>query len=185
MTNPTEQRAALLAQIDKALGELEVSACIAGMHKNKTIDHDMQRRQFMELISQSINPEEKSTGQVYGIIDPDYGRVYTMVRKLAWEEGYAVGLHGSFTRDLDLMIVPWADHKVCEPEHLIRRIVNATGLHRRGGPPTQKPHGRLTWTLLFPEFGDPRFVDISIFPMPPEQPITAREAPKDGQQATT
>ena len=23
-------------------------------------------------------------GAVYGIIDPDYGRVYTIVRKLAW-----------------------------------------------------------------------------------------------------
>lgn len=105
--------------------------------------------------------EELQTGQVYGIIDPDYGRVYTMVRKLAWEEGYAIGLHGSFTRDLDLIAVPWVD-KPREPEHLVRRIVDATGLKLARDEPGQKPQGRLAWTLVFPAFADPRFVDLSI-----------------------
>lgn len=109
---------------------------------------------------------EHQTGQVYGIIDPDYGRFYTMLRKLAWEEGYAIGLHGSFTRDLDLIAVPWID-KPCEPEHLVRRILSATGLTSMHGNPGMKPQGRLVWTLLFPAFGDPRFVDLSIIPPRP------------------
>lgn len=122
-------------------------------------------------------PEQKESGAVYGIIDPDYGRIYTMVRKLAWDQGYAIGLHGSFTRDLDLIAVPWAE-RACEPERLIRQIVAATGLrviHTEQhdpmkphlidtGTPATKPHGRLVWTLLLPEFGDPRFVDLSIMP---------------------
>lgn len=105
---------------------------------------------------------DEPTGAPYGIIDPDYGRVYTIARKLAWEEGYAIGLHGSFTRDLDLIAVPWAE-RACEPEHLIRRIVDATGLKLRDGVGV-KPHGRRAWTLLFPAFGDPRFVDLSVMP---------------------
>ncbi len=102
-------------------------------------------------------------GAPYGIIDPDYARVYTMARTLAWAEGYAIALHGSFTRDLDLVAIPWSE-RVCEPEHLVRRIEAATGLKRTGHPPGEKPHGRLAWTLLFPAFGDPRFVDLSVLP---------------------
>jgi hypothetical protein len=105
-------------------------------------------------------------GQVYGIIDPDYGRVYTIVRKLAWDEGYAIGLHGSFTRDLDLIAVPWTD-RTSEPEHLIRRVIAATGLTDMPSNPGKKPQGRLVWTLNFPAFGDPRFVDLSVMPRTP------------------
>lgn len=117
---------------------------------------------------------ELQTGQVYGIIDPDYGRVYTIVRKLAWEEGYAIGLHGSFTRDLDMVACPWTE-KPCDPKKLIARIVQATGLREQHGNPGAKPHGRLVWTLLFPEFGDPRFVDLSIMPRLTAIPASNKE----------
>lgn len=131
----------------------------------------------------SVLPEEKPTGQVYGIIDPDYGRIYTMVRKLAWEEGYAIGLHGSFTRDLDMIAVPWEGGRRCNPEKLVARILQATGLREASGNPGEKPHGRKVWTLLLPEFGDPRFVDLSIMPLPAApQPITA---PAGSEQAYT
>ena len=113
-------------------------------------------------MADSYRNDAEPTGAPYGIIDPDYGRVYTIARKLAWEEGYAIGLHGSFTRDLDLIAVPWAE-RACEAEHLIRRIVDATGLKLRDGVAV-KPHGRRAWTLLFPTFGDPRFVDLSVMP---------------------
>lgn len=114
--------------------------------------------------------KQHDTGQVYGIIDPDYGRIYTMVRKLAWEEGYAIGLHGSFTRDLDMVAVPWEAGRRCNPEKLVARILQATGLKEAHGNPGIKPHGRKVWTLLLPEFGDPRFVDLSIMPCPDPQP---------------
>lgn len=106
---------------------------------------------------------EAPDGPIYGIIDPDYGRIYTIIRKLAWDEGYAIGLHGSFTRDLDLIAAPWAG-AACDPEHLIRRIVDATELRPSSEKPEAKPHGRLAWSLRFPKFGDPRYVDISIMP---------------------
>lgn len=104
------------------------------------------------------------TGLPYGIIDPDYARVFTKARCVAWAEGYALAMHGSFTRDLDLIALPWAAH-ACEPEHLIRRIKDKTGLEITVEPKAgEKPHGRLVWTLVFKEFNDPRFIDLSVMP---------------------
>lgn len=100
----------------------------------------------------------------YGIIDPEYARVFTIARCLAWAEGYALAMQGSFTRDLDLLAVPWTD-TACEPEHLARRIEEAAGLRiMHPSKEGEKPHGRLVWTLKFKTFGDPRFVDLSIMP---------------------
>lgn len=106
----------------------------------------------------------------YGIIDPDYARIFTMARCLAWSEGYALLFHGSFTRDLDLIAVPWTS-RACEPGKLIRRVAQATDLEilnksnseeTKDGSP--KEHGRLAWTMVFKTFGDPRFIDFSIMP---------------------
>lgn len=105
-----------------------------------------------------------SAGLPYGIIDPDYARVFTIARITAWSYGYAITVHGSFTRDLDLLAVPWTDHCSITPERLMRRIADRAELEIMEKPPTEQPHGRLTWTLTFPKFGDPRWVDLSIFP---------------------
>lgn len=102
-------------------------------------------------------------GAAFGVIDPDYARVFTQARAIAWQEGYAIMMHGSFTRDLDLLAVPWTD-AACEPEHLVRRIEAATKLKNISREPSKKPHGRLAWTLMFPTFGDPRFVDFGVMP---------------------
>lgn len=96
-------------------------------------------------------------------MDPDYARTYTIARLLAWQEGYALTLHGSFTRDLDLVAVPWTD-SACEPEKLVARIADACDLKQQAGNPGLKPHGRTAWTLLFKGFGDPRYIDLSIVP---------------------
>lgn len=116
----------------------------------------------------------------YGIIDPDYARVFTIARCIAWAEGYAVLMHGSFTRDLDLLAVPWTD-RASEPEHLVRRVAAAIDevgvLVKSPGAASQaaqKPHGRMTWTLTFKAFGDPRFIDLSVMPR-----ATAAEAERD------
>ena len=113
-------------------------------------------RQCNEQSGQSLSP-------AFGIIDPDYARIFTIARCLAWAEGYAIAMHGSFTRDLDLIAVPWAPH-ACEPEHLAKRIESAAGLKITVPPKNDKPHNRLVWTMTLPEFGDPRFVDLSIIP---------------------
>jgi hypothetical protein len=100
----------------------------------------------------------------YGIVDPDYARVYTKTRCIAWMYGYAVLMQGSFTRDLDLLVVPWTEKVSTEPQHIIDMICDKCGLKENGRPPTQKPHGRLAYTLMFKKFGDPRFIDIGFMP---------------------
>lgn len=102
-------------------------------------------------------------GLPFGIIDPDYARIYTQARVLAWSEGYALTLHGSFTRDLDLVAVPWTD-SACEPEHLVRRLAEVAELRLRDDDPSTMPHGRLAWTLRLPGFGEPRWVDFGVMP---------------------
>lgn len=104
--------------------------------------------------------------QVFGIIDPDYARVFTQARIVAWQYGYACLAHGTFTRDLDLLLVPWADRHVPDAGGVVHRIADVAGLKLQGSP-SDKPHGRKAWTLLFPEFGEVRWVDVSAFPPRP------------------
>jgi hypothetical protein len=100
--------------------------------------------------------------QTFGIIDPDYARVFTQARIVAWQHGYACLAHGSFTRDLDLLLVPWQSYAHKEIQALVNHMASSAGL-KVNGPPSNKPHGRKAWTLLFSAFGDPRWVDVSVF----------------------
>ena len=114
----------------------------------------------------------------YGIVDPDYARIFSKARCIAWSEGYACTMNGSFTRDLDLLFVPWTD-AACDPTHLVARVADACDLGfihgEQGKVPHDQPHGRQSWTLMFKAFRDPRFVDVSVF-----QPIKASLAPEVG-----
>ncbi|MDP1711013.1 MAG: hypothetical protein Q8K86_00975 [Candidatus Nanopelagicaceae bacterium] len=109
----------------------------------------------------ALNDGLGDSGAVFGIIDPDYGRVFTIARVIAWQEGYSISAQGSFTRDLDLLAVPWTENARMDTDILVQRIAHAAGLKIQGEP-SDKPHGRKAWTLLFPTFGDPRFVDLSV-----------------------
>jgi hypothetical protein len=109
----------------------------------------------------------------FGIIDPDYARILTQARIIAWQYGYACVAHGSFTRDLDLLLVPWTEQARGNDEQLVKLIADTCGLHFRDGVEpvykatvdwTDKPHGRKACTLLFPKARDRRWVDISVVP---------------------
>ena len=99
----------------------------------------------------------------FGIIDPKYAAFYTVARLTAWSYGYAIAMHGSFTRDLDLIAIPWTDAAV-SPEELIHQIQYRTGCTPVKPNASIREHGRIVWTLSFPEFDCPRFVDFSIIP---------------------
>ena len=112
-------------------------------------------------------------GPAYGIIDPDYARVYTQARIVAWQYGYACVMHGSFTRDLDLLLVPWSEHAQDNHDQLLKLIAQGCGLRFRDGKEgidkanvdwSEKPHGRVSCSLYFPAVGDRRWVDISVLP---------------------
>jgi hypothetical protein len=109
------------------------------------------------------------------IYDPDYARAFTMIRCVAWQYGYAACLHGSFTRDLDVLLAPWTD-QAGSPDTVIKLIAQYLEMTIQHGSPSDKPHGRKAWTLLFHKsgFSDPRWIDISVMPR------VHTEAPKEG-----
>jgi hypothetical protein len=78
--------------------------------------------------------------------------------------GYALAVHGSMVRDLDLVAVPWvADAR--SPVELIAALAavfDPTGKHIYGHtPPTVKPHGRLAFVIQLA--GGP-YLDVSVMP---------------------
>ena len=107
------------------------------------------------------------------ILDPDYARIFTQARIIAWQYGYACVAHGSYTRDLDLLLVPWTDQARPNHDQLVKLIAEAGGLRFRDGKDdiyesvpdfSDKPHGRKAVTLFFRGFSDRRWVDVSILP---------------------
>lgn len=105
------------------------------------------------------------------ILDPDYARIFTQARIIAWQYGYSASLHGSYTRDLDILLTPWTDDASGNAEQLMRLIAQACpDLLREPDEKygemkfSAKPHGRLAYSLHFKGFGDRRWVDISVMP---------------------
>jgi hypothetical protein len=107
----------------------------------------------------------------YGIIDPDYAKAFSIIRIVAWQYGYAAAMHGSFTRDLDVLLVPWTDRAI-EALWIVKQCADRTELVLKTDEPTSKPHGRQTWTLLYPGFKDPRWIDLSVMPRLLKPPVT-------------
>lgn len=114
------------------------------------------------------------------ILDPDYARIFTQARIIAWQYGYACVAHGSYTRDLDLLLVPWEDRARPNHDQLLKLIAQSCELRFRDGNEdifksvpdfTDKPHGRKSCSLFFLRPSDRRWVDISIMPcVAPEPP---------------
>lgn len=104
------------------------------------------------------------------IVDPDYSRFVVMARLASKEHGYALAVHGSLVRDLDLIAVPWAE-SCSTPQELVEKIEYRTECKTNGHPVAIREHGRLSLVFMIAgNFGDPRYVDFSIIP------------PKDNEQ---
>lgn len=96
--------------------------------------------------------------------------------QLARTHGYALGLHGSMNRDLDLIAVPWTDQ--ASPAEVLVEAIRAavdgkidTMAHIGPGDPAAdairenpqaKPHGRLAWSIYF--CGRMFYIDLSVMP---------------------
>jgi hypothetical protein len=88
---------------------------------------------------------------------------YAALRDAAREHGYALALHGSLGRDLDVVAIPWTPEAV-EARALVDALCAATGLHVRVDDRRDKPHGRRCWTLQGVEGHLRGWVDISVMP---------------------
>lgn len=101
-----------------------------------------------------------------------YAAVLPALRERARELGYALGLHGSMVRDMDLIAVPWVDEAV-SPDELAEALQATLGgwVGPESGKvftwaalqKSEKPHGRVAYTLRWG--GDELlFVDLSVMP---------------------
>ena len=96
-----------------------------------------------------------------------YVMAYTKLDRIAMRHGYALALHGSMARDLDLIAVPWTEDADALEKLLesIRRFVIAGAsktVNIQIPFPTQKPHGRVAY--VFPIGHDGHYLDVSIMP---------------------
>ena len=129
------------------------------------LDQAEEEKNQLRKLAESIALEHPA----FGIIDPDYARIYTQARIIAWQYGYSCCAQGSFTRDLDLLLVPWDERAANEIGGIIVRLADVCNLRIQGAP-SDKPHGRQAWTLMLPGFCEVRWVDVSAFQAAQDQP---------------
>ncbi len=74
--------------------------------------------------------------------------------------GYAIAVHGSMQRDLDLIAIPWTE-RAAKPATLVDRLCEGLDVQPSPDSPAEKLHGRIVYTLLMMGMG---FLDLSIMP---------------------
>ena len=118
-------------------------------------------------------------------------RVVRVIRVAARECGYAVAVHGSMERDLDLIAIPWTEQAE-SPTDLIDTIksalASAVGGCREAGEVGQKPHGRMVWTLLLNRpvvtpTGKFPFIDLGVMPRGALSPLPSAVSESSGEGA--
>lgn len=103
---------------------------------------------------------------------PVYAYLVPLLSAAARRVGYAVAVHGSMARDLDVVAVPWTDEAV-SAEALLAAILASCGftvdsIHGRSViGPGAKPHGRKAWTI--PLDGG-CYIDLSVMPRRADDP---------------
>ncbi len=97
--------------------------------------------------------------------DPNYAPVYCalypQLAEVTRRHGYALAIHGSLGRDMDLICVPWAE-VVSEPRAVVDEITNTFSIVLVGDGDHPKNHGRRVWTISV-GFGA-CFIDLSFTP---------------------
>jgi hypothetical protein len=100
-----------------------------------------------------------------------YVALYPMLQQIAKRHGYALAVHGSLHRDFDLIAVPWVE-EASDALTLIRAFKKATRTvtHHEDCAPTQKPHGRIAYSLHVTNSGMyGGYLDISVMPKKPRR----------------
>jgi hypothetical protein len=99
---------------------------------------------------------------------PAYAALYPILCEVARAHGYALTIHGTLQRDMDLVAIPWTD-EAADPEVLVKSLRDRGQWFKfpEGHPildSDPKPHGRRAWTI--PLMGE-TFIDLSVMPLNP------------------
>lgn len=85
------------------------------------------------------------------------------IREIALPCGYAIAVHGSQQRDLDLIAVPWTDGALSN-RALVRALCQPHGPFVEGLK-SGKPHGRIAYVLHgVPGSAGVNYIDLSVMP---------------------
>lgn len=99
----------------------------------------------------TVNPEE---------LKKEYKKIIPIIRQTAREYGYAVGVHGSLKRDLDLIVVPWIS-KPKSHKKMIKAVQLAISkCYEKNPVAIKRPHGRIAYII---HIGRKAYIDMSIF----------------------
>jgi len=92
-----------------------------------------------------------------------YSAIWPDLVATARARGYALLIHGSLRRDLDLVAVPWTDDAVpCgELVDAVRAACDGWVGDTISGRWTLKPHGRKAWTIILHGHAT---IDLSVMP---------------------
>lgn len=104
-----------------------------------------------------------------------YEKLIGPLREVARSLGYALAVHGSLVRDIDLIAVPWTREAVAAhelAEAIGARVGEINGIafflpgleqgdYFRAGCPGGKPHQRLGWTF---HLGGGPYIDLAVMP---------------------
>jgi len=101
-----------------------------------------------------------------------YQALISPLRHVAYRCGYALGVHGSLRRDIDIIAAPWRESAV-NAHYLVDELRKATeviiGFARirdvdKGRLPEEKPCGRLAWSFYLTHDDNGPYIDISVMP---------------------
>lgn len=103
----------------------------------------------------------KTIDQLRSNFGPAYAAaMYPGLAAIFHRHGYALAVHGSLARDLDLIAVPWAE-VVSAPEVVLQQVTTEWAV-RLAGDPERKNHGRVAYTVSV-GFGECA-IDLSFLP---------------------
>ena len=107
---------------------------------------------------------------------PAYCYLYPLLASTANKLGYALAIHGSMTKAMDLIAIPWVEDAADE-QALVDAVVEAvSGEQPLAGQfdasqnkwvtvnlkePSQKPHGRKVWTIILKGGA---YIDLGVMP---------------------
>lgn len=100
-----------------------------------------------------------------------YAWMIPVATRVARKFGYAIAVHGSMSRDLDLVAIPWVD-TASDPLPMIEAIADMVD-GRIIRDVKKSPHGRMAWNIVFD--GAWHFLDISVMPRQSNATTEARE----------
>lgn len=101
-----------------------------------------------------------------------YDILIAALRHVAYRCGYALAVHGSLKRDIDLIACPWRDSAISavplvEEIRKACEVIVGTARYRdvdAGALPEKKPCGRLGWSFYLTHDDTGPYIDISVMP---------------------